>query len=223
VLVTLPPELTQAQRINLARDFSQELTNKYQSAIDLAVHLPRPNSDPRHHHAHILMTTREIAPQGLGPRTVLELSGTERHARGLGPSKDELLWIRERWASVANEALKRAGLDARIDHRSYEAQGVDLDPKAFIPHKVHYAEAKSGVRSKAGDEIRARHRELVEARAKGSVEFARILLKQKEKARLRAIEYYRSSKDLPKRTPRAALTRQERNQINVGVCVEAHR
>jgi hypothetical protein len=63
------------------------------------------------------MTTREVTPEGLGPRTALDLSGTERHARGLGPSKSDLLLIRERWAQLTNEALLEAGIQDRVDHR----------------------------------------------------------------------------------------------------------
>jgi hypothetical protein len=41
-------------------------------------------------------------------------------SRCLGPSEDELLWIRERWAVVANEALREAGLEAlRKEARSW--------------------------------------------------------------------------------------------------------
>ena len=58
VLVHLPPELTSAQRTNLARTLSQELAEKYRCAVDLAVHEPRPGTDERHHHAHVLMSTR---------------------------------------------------------------------------------------------------------------------------------------------------------------------
>src|SRR5882762_4737184 len=118
-LVHLPPELPPTQRINLARTFSQELAEKYRCAVDLAVHEPRPGTDDRHHHAHVLMTTREVTPEGLGPRTTLDLSGTERHARGLGPSKADYLLTRERWAELTNDALSAAGLETRVDHRSY--------------------------------------------------------------------------------------------------------
>src|ERR1700704_542948 len=127
VLVLLPPELNPAQRTRLGRGFSQELADRYRGSVDFAVHEPRAGSDERHHHAHILMTTRQVTAQGLGARTTLELSGTERHERGLGPSRDDLLFIRERWAQVANEALREGGLSARVDHRSYKDQGIDRE------------------------------------------------------------------------------------------------
>ena len=35
---------------------------------------------------------------------------------------------RERWATLSNEALERAGRPERVDHRSYERQGIDREP-----------------------------------------------------------------------------------------------
>src|SRR3979490_359165 len=183
VLVFLPPELNPAQRTRLVRGFSQELADRYRGAVDFAVHEPRAGSDERHHHAHILMTTRQVTAQGLGARTTLALSGTERDERGLGPSRDDLLFIRERWAQVANEALREGGVSARVDHRSYKDQGIDREPKPMMPLAAYYAEKKSGKSTPAGDNIRARYRERVEARLKGSEEHARVLRKQNEVAR----------------------------------------
>jgi ATP-dependent exoDNAse (exonuclease V) alpha subunit len=66
VLVHVPPEITPAQRTQLVRSFSRELADRYGGAVDFAVHVPRPRADPRHHHAHLLMTTRQVGPDGLG-------------------------------------------------------------------------------------------------------------------------------------------------------------
>lgn len=35
---------------------------------------------------------------------------------------------RERWADLTNEMLEGRGRDERVDHRSYERQGIDLTP-----------------------------------------------------------------------------------------------
>jgi hypothetical protein len=213
VLVTLPPELGQAQRTELARTFSRQLADRYRCAIDLAVHAPRPGSDARHHHAHVLMTAREVTPEGLGRRTTLELSGAERHERGLPPSKAELLWIRERWAEVTNERLREAGLMARVDHRSYRAQGIEREPVPMMPQKVYYAERSSGAAHPLGEDIRARHRERSEARLKGRAALARVLERQRQDARRTAQADSVRKEGLPKRTPRSALTREELNHI----------
>src|SRR3546814_2567646 len=39
---------------------------------------------------------------------------------------------RERWADHVNARLAELDNDARIDHRSYEAQGIDLEPQDKI-------------------------------------------------------------------------------------------
>jgi hypothetical protein len=213
VLVTLPPELGQAQRTELARTFARQLADRYRCAIDLAVHAPRAGSDPRHHHAHLLMTAREVTREGLGRRTTLELSGSERHARGLPPSKAELLWIRERWAEVTNERLREAGLMERVDHRGYRALGIDREPVPMMPQRVHYAERKSGAPHPVGEDIRARYQERIEARLKGPAALARVLERQRKEGRQRALANAARKEGLPKKTPHSALTREELNRI----------
>jgi hypothetical protein len=207
VLVLLPPEISAAGRTELARKFAVELSEKYRNAVDFAVHEPRAGSDERHHHAHLLMTTREVTPKGLGTRTILDLSGTERHARGLGPQKDDLLWIRKRWADLTNQALADAGLSQRVDHRSYRLQGLDRDPAVALPQKVFYAERQGG-RSAAGDEIRARHRERADARQRGDEAFQQVLQRQKNDSR-RAM----SRKAKENNVAYGALDRDERNAL----------
>ncbi|HEY3784364.1 MAG TPA: MobQ family relaxase [Steroidobacteraceae bacterium] len=212
LLVFLPVELTPTERIHLVRSFSQELADQYGSAVDYAIHEPRPGADLRHHHAHVLMTTREITPEGLGPRTTFELGGRERHLRGLGPSKEDYLHIRERWAQMTNDALRHAGLAARVDHRSYKDQGINREPAPTIPGKVFYAEQRSGAPTPAGEAIRARYRERVEARAKGGEELERVLQRQKQELRQRASEALKREASQRKQVPWGALTREERNQ-----------
>ncbi|GEL65436.1 hypothetical protein KBA01_27220 [Kozakia baliensis] len=46
--------------------------------------------------------------------------------------RDLLLAWRERWASLANERLAALDLDMRIDHRSFAARGIDLEPQNKI-------------------------------------------------------------------------------------------
>src|SRR3954468_5687504 len=68
IQVNLPHELPAERRVALARAFSQEVSDHYKVAVDLAVHEPRPSGDPRNHHAHLLMTTREVSLQASGPK-----------------------------------------------------------------------------------------------------------------------------------------------------------
>jgi len=209
VLVILPPELTPAQRTQLVQRFSQELADKYKNAVDFAIHEPRAGADERHHHAHILMTTRQVTPQGMGPRTTLDLSGTERHALGLGPSRDDLIQTRVRWAELTNDAFRAAGLTERVDHRSYRDQGVNREAKPVMPQSIFYQEKLSGMSNPAGDEIRARHRERLEARARGGDELERVIQRQKEENRQRATERAQAKAASPKRMARGSLTPEE--------------
>jgi ATP-dependent exoDNAse (exonuclease V) alpha subunit len=133
--VALPHELNADQRIQLVRSFAQELSDRYRFGVDLAVHAPRdfPGSDPRNFHAHLLATTREITPEGLGSKTSVELGDTARRELGLSPAVYELLHVRERWATVTNEALHDAALVTRIDHRTLREQGIDREPVRWKP------------------------------------------------------------------------------------------
>jgi hypothetical protein len=208
-LVFLPPELTPDQRRQLVQNFAQDLADRYRAAVDTCVHEPRAGADPRNHHAHLLMTTREVTPDGLGARTPLEVSGRQRHLMGIaGSSRDDYLACRARWAELTNEALQHAGLSQRIDHRSLKDRGLNREPALSMPEKVWYAE-RAGSFSAAGNEIRARHRERLEARRIGPEALARVL--ENQRAQLKAaIEREREGLQ-PKKIHFGSLTREERN------------
>jgi hypothetical protein len=135
-LVALPVELDQSQRVAVVREFAQELVERYRFAMDVSIHGPRdfPGSDPRNFHAHLLATTREARADGLAAKTLAEMHDLRRRRMGLRPSLEELLQVRERWASLANAALERAHVEARIDHRA--AQG--LSPRGAPERAVGY-------------------------------------------------------------------------------------
>lgn len=70
-------------------------------------------------------------------------------------------------------------------------------------------ERNSGVPSQAGEDIRRRYRERVEVRRQGPDELARVLLKQKEEGRQRALERAQQKAAAPKKIAWSALTREE--------------
>ena len=71
-------------------------------------------------HAHVMLTMRAVDENGFGQK-VRDWNRTEMVER----------W-RERWAELANERLAELDIDARIDHRSLEAQGIALEPQSQI-------------------------------------------------------------------------------------------
>ena len=162
VLVALPAEMNDAQRLDLVRGFARDLVERYGFALDFAIHAPR--TDTPNHHAHLLATTRELRTEGFGERTALEISDARRQERGLEPFFKEVIAIRERWAVATNAGLAAANIDARVDHRSLEAQGIDRDPVPSIPRAVIEMERR-GERSLVGERLREEHRMRTAARA----------------------------------------------------------
>ncbi len=117
---SLPRELTQVQGVELARDFAQSEFVDQGMIADVNVHwdigedgMPRP-------HVHVMLTMRSVDENGFGQK-VRDWNRTEMVER----------W-RERWAELANERLAELDIDARIDHRSLEAQGIPLEPQSQI-------------------------------------------------------------------------------------------
>jgi ATP-dependent exoDNAse (exonuclease V) alpha subunit len=161
--VALPAELDEAQRLALARSFSRELADRYNVAIDLAVHEPRAGGDARNHHAHLLATSRQITPLGFGAKAGLDMQSTERLRRGLPAGIAEIKVTCERWAVLSNQALAAAGLQVRIDHRSLRAQGIDREPLPRLPLAAIYMERR-GLRSEIAERIREGYRARVQAR-----------------------------------------------------------
>ena len=114
--VALPSELPPAERQRLALDFAKEMANREGCAVDVAIHAPGKEGDNRNHHAHILRTTRKVEADGLGAKLDTEKAGRKR--------TDDLDSVRTRWADLTNERLRENGIAARVDHRSFEAQGI---------------------------------------------------------------------------------------------------
>jgi Ti-type conjugative transfer relaxase TraA len=130
--IALPHELTAEQRVALTRAFAQGLADKYGVAVDFAIHSPDAKMDVRNSHAHILLTTRAVAHDGLGAKTDLELENKKLVALGLPTSHDQLRDIRLDWEERANRHLALAGHDIRIDHRSHRDCGLEIEPTQHI-------------------------------------------------------------------------------------------
>ena len=113
VRLALPSELTDEQRADLVFDYCRDAFVKNGMIADISIHRPDSHGDDRNHHAHILLTMREIEGE--------EFSAKKQRAW----NSDEMLqgW-REQWAEYQNNALEAAGIDTRVDHRSLSEQGI---------------------------------------------------------------------------------------------------
>ena len=108
VQIALPTELTESDRIELAREFAETIATRYGTVAAWAVHRPDDTGDERNAHAHILIPTRRLDNQGqLGAKLrVLDQKSTS-HA--------EIKAIRALWQETANAKLRKKHIDARVD------------------------------------------------------------------------------------------------------------
>lgn len=106
--IAIPRELTTAQKRAVVVAFVKRNFIEAGMVATVAWH----HLDGTNPHAHIMLTTRTIGPDGFGQKC-RDWNSVER-----------LEAWREDWARCANSALKLAGHDDRIDHRSHAARGL---------------------------------------------------------------------------------------------------
>lgn len=141
--IALPRELAPHEAVTLAREFVAEHFVARGMIADVNVHRPIGENGEAKPHVHVMLTLREVGPAGFGLK-----------ARDWNSTAQLERW-REAWADKANERLAALGHDARIDHRSLEAQGIDLEPQ----HKIGPAGQRRDERGEAADRA-AEHRAL---------------------------------------------------------------
>lgn len=158
IVINLPHELSKELRQNLVEDFTEYVAQKYNVAIDYAIHEPDKHGDNRNHHAHILMTTREATLKNgsveLGKKTSLELSNTKLKTLDMPKTQEQIVSLRESWATMTNDYLSFANVDARIDHRSFEEQELSIKPTIKLGWEASALE-RSGIATDRGDFNRA--------------------------------------------------------------------
>ncbi|WP_052369292.1 MobQ family relaxase [Citrobacter sp. S-77] len=115
--IALPSEMSNEQKKALAIDFCNENFVKNGMIADIAFH----KLDSDNPHFHVMLTTRRLTPDGAG------FGQKERKWN----DKELLEQWRKSWADTTNEHLRKAGIDARIDHRSLKEQKAELD--AILP------------------------------------------------------------------------------------------
>lgn len=181
IVVALPREFTPRQRVQALEEYIRENLNADGYAATYAIHEDREGNNP---HAHILVANRQIDPATGGwarlkqrMEYVLDERGervplidpetgrqkTDKRGRrqwkrtsvSLNPldRKAKLKALRESWAKTCNARLDET---ARIDHRSLEDQGSDLEPTIHEGYAARAIERAGGVseRCEANREIR---------------------------------------------------------------------
>lgn len=134
VEVALPVELTFAQKQRLVRDFAQREFVQHGMIADISIH----HADSHNPHAHILLTLRDIGPEGFGQK--------QRDWN----RKELLVSWREAWEKHANLALEQAQQISRIDHRTLEAQQIDRVPQIHLGPRIIEMETR-GIQTERGE------------------------------------------------------------------------
>ncbi|HID8424242.1 TPA: MobA/MobL family protein [Stenotrophomonas maltophilia] len=122
VEVALPAELSAEKRQELAHRFARHLAERYGVAADVAIHEPSKGGDERNHHAHILLSSCSVNPDGsLGKKAVaLDPIACKRAKQPTLADRE-----REHWATSVNTMLAAEGVAERVDHRSLLSQQAD--------------------------------------------------------------------------------------------------
>ena len=165
--IALQNEFSLEENIALARQFLLENFVSRGMVVDFAVHQPdREDGGIPNPHFHVLCPIRPIEQDGkwgLKQRRVYELDEDGNRIRDQNGeyvfnavpttdwgSPETLEHWREAWAEMCNAKFAEKGLDVRIDHRSYERQGVDLLPTIHEEATVRAME-KKGIRTEKGE------------------------------------------------------------------------
>jgi hypothetical protein len=142
--IALPAELSQEQNISLVREYVKHNFTDAGMCADVCVH-DKGDGNP---HAHVMLTMRPMDERGgwaakSKTEYLLDENG-ERIRLKNGKFKARKIptvdwneqtkaeeW-RAAWAQSVNAALSQNGIAERVDHRSYQRQGIDQIPTVHL-------------------------------------------------------------------------------------------
>ncbi|MGZ2433877.1 Ti-type conjugative transfer relaxase TraA [Rhizobium pisi] len=136
VTIALPLELTAEQNIALMRDFVAGHIIAQGMVADWVYH-----DAPGNPHVHLMTTLRPLTEDGFGSKKVAVLAPDGKPIRNDAGKIVYELWagsaedfnaFRDGWFACQNRHLALAGLDIRIDGRSFEKQGIPLEPTIHL-------------------------------------------------------------------------------------------
>lgn len=136
VTMALPLELSREQNIVMVREFvASHITGKGMVA-DWVIH-----DNPGNPHVHLMMTLRPLTEDGFGQKKVVITGSDGKPLRNDAGRQVYALWaggsddfnvFRDGWFACQNRNLALAGLGIRVDGRSFERQGIDLEPTVHL-------------------------------------------------------------------------------------------
>ena len=150
--IALQNEFTMEENIAITRQFLQDNFVSRGMIADFAVHQPDRDGGIPNPHFHVMCPIRPLntdGTRGAKQRRVYREDGKFDAVPTTGWGRPETLeaW-REAWAALCNAKFEEKGLSCRIDHRSYERQGVEQIPSVHEGVAVRQMEAKGTVTDK---------------------------------------------------------------------------
>nr|WP_064250727.1 Ti-type conjugative transfer relaxase TraA [Rhizobium leguminosarum]OAP88871.1 conjugal transfer protein TraA [Rhizobium leguminosarum] len=136
VTIALPIELSSDQNIALVRDFVERHITAKGMVADWVFH-----DAPGNPHIHLMTTLRPLTEDGFGAKKVAVLGPDGNPVRNDAGKIVYELWagtaddfnaFRDGWFACQNRHLALAGLDIRIDGRSFEKLGIELTPTIHL-------------------------------------------------------------------------------------------
>lgn len=134
--IALPLELTAEQNIALVRDFVEKHILAKGMVADWVYH-----DNPGNPHIHLMTTLRPLTEDGFGSKKVTVIGDDGQPVRTKSGkilyelwagSTDDFNVLRDGWFERLNHHLALGGINLRIDGRSYEKQGIDLEPTIHL-------------------------------------------------------------------------------------------
>ncbi len=152
VTIALPLELTDQQNIALMRDFVEQHIRSKGMVADWVYHDASGNP-----HVHLMTTLRPLTEDGFGAKKVAVVGPDGNAVRNdagkivyelWAGSTDDFNSFRDGWFACQNRHLALAGLDIRVDGRSFKNQGIDLKPTIHLGVGTKAVERKADSASK---------------------------------------------------------------------------
>ena len=132
--IALPRELDPAQRQELARDVTRELMGD-RFAYTLAVHVPLAKDNIDQPHMHLMFSERAVdeRTRELAEDRFFKQNGAKKDRSWNDRNKPDE--VREKWVEMMNGAMQKAGIELRVDARSWAEQGRE-DLAALVEEKT---------------------------------------------------------------------------------------
>lgn len=173
--IALPLELSAEQNIALVGNFVEKHILAKGMVADWVYH-----DNPGNPHIHLMTTLRPLTEEGFGSKKVPVIGDAGQRVRTKSGkilyelwagSTDDFNVMRDGWFERQNHHLALAGIDLRIDGRSYEKQGIDLEPT------IHLGVGAKAIERKAEQQGVLPELERVELNEQRRTENARRMLK----------------------------------------------